>query len=152
MAYAVIAGVQALNPKRTYGASTTPTTTQVEGFITDIAAELDTVMAGRGLGVPVTTPAEFLAYVTHLNELGAAALAERAMFPEQSGAGMTASGTELWRQYQAGLKYLRDGKLPVSMSGSAEPFSWGEQRQSAETEPKDTYGWNEPKLGKNKEF
>ena len=152
MAYAAIADVRAVNPKRTYSTTSTPTTTQVEGFITDIAAEMDTVIAGRGIVVPVTTPAEFLAFVTHLNALGAAALAERAMFPEAAGIGATPSSVVLWKQYQDGLKFLKEGKLPVSMDSSAEPFSFHGEHQTTESEPSETYPWQRPKFGKNKEF
>lgn len=152
MAYAVISDVRKENPQRTYSDSTKPTTTQVEGFITDIAGEIDTVLAGRGMTVPVTTPAEFLTYVTHINALGAAALAERAGFPEASGPLATPASVVLWKQYQDGLKYLKEGKLPVSLDGSDVPFSYHEQRQGTEEEPAETYPWQKPKFGKNKEF
>lgn len=153
MAYAAITDVQALCPQRpTYSSTTKPTSTQVEGFITSIASEIDTALAGRGLTVPVTTPAEFLAYVTHINALGAASLAERAMFPAAVGPGATPSSAVLWKQYQDGLKYLKEGKVPTSLDGSDVPFSYHEQRQGTEEEPTENYPWQDPKFKKNKEF
>ncbi len=153
MAYCTITNVQALNPKRTYSASSTPTTTQVEGFITRIAEEIDAILAGRGFTVPVTTPASLLSYLTHVNALGAAALAEQAMFPESTKPGTTASGANLWAQYKDAKEFLRTGDLPSEGSSAADlPFSFAEQNQDTETEPAEEHDWQKPKFGKNKEF
>ena len=56
MSYCVLADVQALNPKRPYDNSTTPTSTQVTSFIATIAAEIDITLAVRGYSVPVASP------------------------------------------------------------------------------------------------
>jgi len=156
MAYCTITNIQALNPKRTYGASTTPTTTQVEAFITRIAEEIDAILAGRDFTVPITAPASLLAYLTHVNALGAAALAEQAMFPETTKPGTSASGANLWKQYQEALAILRTANLPSAGSGGAGagdlPFSFTEQNKDNETEPTENYDWQKPKFGKNKEF
>lgn len=156
MVYCTITNIQALNTKRTYSATTTPTTTQVEAFITRIAEEIDAVLAGRNFTVPLTAPAPLLAYLTHVNALGAAALAEQAMFPETTAPGTSASGVLLWKQYQDALNFLRTGALPTTgstgASGGDLPFSFAEQAKVTETEPAENYEWQKPKMGKNKEF
>src|SRR3989304_10292797 len=109
MSYCTMTDVQGFNPKRTYGASTTPTTTQVTEFIAKIAGEIDTVLQGRGLTTPVTVPTAFAEFLEQLNAVGAAALAERAMFPEASGLmGTTSAAAAHWKQYQDGLKFLKE--------------------------------------------
>jgi hypothetical protein len=145
--------VQGFNPKRTYGAGTTPTTTQVTEFISKIAGEIDTVLQGRGLTTPVTTPAAFVEFLEQLNAVGAAALAERAMFPESQGLqGPTSAAAVHWKQYQDGLKWLKEGNLPTGTTAEALPFSFFEQNKATETEPTETYEWHKPKFGINKEF
>jgi hypothetical protein len=154
MSYCLTADVQGLNPKRAYTATSTPTLTQVGEYISKIAGEIDTVLQGRGLTTPVTLPAVFVEFLEQLNAVGAAALAERAMFPEASGMmGGTSAAALHWKQYQDGLKYLKDGQLPSSLDSlEALPFSFFEQNQATEEEPEETYEWPKTKFGKNKEF
>lgn len=154
MSYCTSADVQALNPKRTYGAATTPTLTQVQAFVNSIAGEIDTVLQGRGLTTPITLPAEFVTFLKQLNAVGAAAMSERAMFPEASGMmGGTSAASMHWRQYQDGLKFLKDGQLPSSLdSAESLPFSFFGDNRETEEEPEDTYEWQKRKFGKNKEF
>lgn len=130
MAYAAITDVQALNAKRTtYSANTTPTAAQVTTFITNIAAEIDSVLAAAKTLTPVTAPASFVGFLLNLNALGAAALAETAQFPEvPSGAGDQASSPHsqrLWKMYQDGLASLKDGSAidPLSACSSAEALA-----------------------------
>ena len=153
MSYCTLTDVQGFNPKRTYSATSTPTTTQVTEFISKIAGEIDTVLQGRGLTTPVTVPAAFLEFLEQLNAVGAAALAERAMFPESQGLmGGVAAGALHWKQYQDGLKWLKDGHLPTGTTAEALPFSFFTDHSSEETEPEEEHSWQRPKFGKNKEF
>lgn len=153
MSYCTSSDVQALNPRRTYDSNSTPTLTQVDGYITQIAGEIDTVLQGRAFTTPVATPTEFVTWLKQLNALGAAALAERAMFPEAQGMlGGTAASAQHWKQYQDGLHFLRTGNLPTGTTGENLPFSFFEQQMGSDTEPKETYDWQKPKFGKNKEF
>jgi len=153
MSYCTIADVQTLNPTRTYSATSKPTLTQVGEYITQIAGEVDTVLQGRGLGVPIETPAVFVTFLKQLNAVGAAAMAERAMFPEAQGMmGGTAASALHWKQYQEGLKFLRDGSLPTGTEAEALPFSFFEQNVGNDAEPVDDNAWARPKFGKNKEF
>ena len=144
MAYCEIADVQALNPTRpTYSAGTKPTATQVEGYITDIAAEIDTALKARGLNTPVTAPTDFVAHLKQMNALGAAALADSAMFPEAMGPGASPHGAWLWGLYKGALKSLRESELPVGSGGESKPTSYA-------VEHPDDKG--EPKFKKDKEF
>lgn len=153
MSYCTITDVRGLNPKRTYSATSTPTADQVEEFVIKIAGEIDTVLQGRGLTTPVTTPTEFVTFLEQTNAVGAAALAERAMFPEASGLmGTTSAAAVHWKQYQDALKWLMTGNLPTGTTAEALPFSFFEQHKATDEEPQDTPTWVRPKFGKNKEF
>ncbi len=157
MSYCTITEIQALNPKRTYGALTTPTQTQVETFIDQIGAEIDTILEGRGYTTPVTalsTTTAFYNFIVALCARGASALAEQAMFPEAGGQMSTPAAQILWKQYQEGLKFLREGQLSVGTSGAVAslPFSFFEKNQAVEDEPTENYDWQESKFGINKDF
>ena len=154
MSYCTLADVKGINSKRTYSATTTPTTAQIEDYIDQIAAEMDTVLEGRGLTVPVTTPAAFLKFLVHLNALGASSMAEKAMFPETQGLVSTSSAAVLWKQYREGLDYLAAGNLSSEVIGDATalPFSFFEQNKDVDTEPEEAHDWLKPKFGKNREF
>lgn len=114
MAYATLRDVEALNPQRgPYGDTTVPTAAAVEGFIADIAAEIDAVLGSQNIVAPVTEPSTFLAVLRRLNALGAAGQAEMAAFPNQPGGGDvggSASGPRYWRMYQDGLTRLVNGE------------------------------------------
>ena len=153
MSYCTTTDVKTLNPTRTYDAASTPTLTQVQAYIDQIAGEVDTVLQGRGLAVPVTTPAVFVTFLKQLNAFGAAALAERAMFPEAQGMmGGTAASSMHWKQYQDGLKWMKEGSLPTGTSAEPLPFSFFERNIGIDAEPVDDASWSRPKFGKNKEF
>jgi len=141
--------VQAINPKRTYSASTTPTTAQVEAHIISIAAQLDTLLQGRGLTTPVSEPPEFVAHLKQVNAYGAAALAETGQFPEAQGLASTPHGAWLWSIYNQMIKALKDDPLPVTAQ-SVDPFSFFTEHEG--DEPEEEQAWREPKFRKNKDF
>lgn len=124
MAYAAISDIQGLMAKFTIGASTKPTTTQVTTIITQVSAEIDSVIAGAGYAVPVMAPAWFLDALKILNGYGAASAVLRSMFPEKSGAGEAAVAMESYyaTQYQRGLKRLETGAAipPDLATGTAQ--------------------------------
>lgn len=130
MPYAVIADVQALLAKFTISPTSSPTTTQATAIMTDVSNEIDAVLAGAGVSVPVTTPTYFLDYLGLLNSYGAAVLVAQAMLPDRSGA---AEGSEalytVWEQrYRAGLKRLASGEgIPPDAprsSGRVQPSTY----------------------------
>jgi len=111
MSYCTISDVRAINPKRTYSATTTPTDTHVATFIDLIAADIDVILSSRGYTTPITTPAAFMTWLKLLNALGAAAMAEDAMFPETTEKGSTPHASILRKQYDARLTKLQNGEI-----------------------------------------
>jgi len=119
MAYASQSEVEALNPKQVYGATTSPTATELALLITQISNEIDSALGAQGYTVPVTTPAYFVAHLAYLNALGAGALAEGGMFPSTTGMGETSHWSFLLKLYQRGLDLLRKGEVPLDLPGSS---------------------------------
>jgi len=150
MSYCTTDDIAGMNPTRTYGATSTPTVTQIGEYIDLIAGEMNTVLAGRGLAVPVTTPAQLVTFLKQLNMLGAGAMTEQAMFPETRGQMSAPASQVLWKQYRDGLEFLRNGQL-MGTSGVAYPFSFRTE-EGGDTEPSEEHGWQKPKFGMNKEF
>ena len=149
MAYCAMDDVRQHNPQFTYDVESKPTLKQVEGMITDIAAEIDTILSARGLTVPVTTPAHFLAHLKYINSIGAAALAEFASFHAAAGVITEGHGNELWKIYVDARNALRDQSLPVApvaISGGtgSMPFSYFQRNTSD-----DSY---DAKMGKEKVY
>jgi len=123
--YCTITEVQALNPRRIYDANSTPTTTQVNALIDQIAVEIDAVLQAKGYTVPVTTPANFLNALKYVNAYGAGALAEAGMFPEVSEMGQTPHWKVLNDKYKDWMKQLRAGEIPRSLGIDSESIGAG---------------------------
>lgn len=104
MAYCLVTDVEALNAGRTdlYSTTSNPTEAQVQGFINQIAADIDAVLSASGIVVPVSPSNDFLKF---LNTMGAAALAEAAIALRGGG---TDEGPRNWRwdTYQKRLDLL----------------------------------------------
>lgn len=153
MSYCTITDVRGLNPKRTYNATSTPTQTQVETYVAQISSELDTILQGRGYSTPITEPTALVTFLQQANAYGAAALAEQAQFPEASGTANTPHGAVLWKQYTEAREWLKNGNLPTTGGAVADlPFSFQEQHMGDSSEPSNTYPWQQPKTGINKDF
>lgn len=116
MGYCAVEDVVALNPKRTYNSSSTPTSTQLETFIDFIGAQIDVILMSLGYSGTVTAPAEFVTVLKFLNALGAGALAEHAMFPETTEKGSTPHAAVLQTQYEKGLARLKAGEIPYDLA------------------------------------
>ena len=148
MAYCASADVQALNPKRSYSSTSTPTSTQIDTLIAQVAVEIDAVLEAQGFTVPVTTPTNFVNALKAVNAYGAAALAEMGMFPETSEIGSTPHWKVLWETYKDWLKQLRAGEIPLSLGA-------GEMVSSFYHEMDDQDEWPDPafrKRSEDKEF
>ncbi len=115
MAYASLSDIQALNPKRTHDATSTPSSTQVTALMVQVAVEIDAVLEAQGYTVPVTTPTNFVAVLKAINAYGAAALAELGMFPETSEMGSTPHWKALNDKYNEWMKSLRAGEIPPDL-------------------------------------
>lgn len=72
MAYASLPDVGALAAKRTFGATSIPSASQVTTFLDFTAADLDSILAADGYSLPVPTTATIaLQDLRRLNALGA---------------------------------------------------------------------------------
>ena len=119
MSYAVIADVQGVIPKWTFSGTTKPSTTQATAIIDAVSEEIDSILAARGIAVPVTAPAHFLAALVMLNVYGGAARILRAAFPDATGPGETPAYAYWEKQYDEGIAGLRNGTaIPRSVSAS----------------------------------
>lgn len=110
MAYAVLSDVQAragaLSAAWTAGSK--PSTGDITGFLTNVAAEIDGYLGARDLGTPATGPAA--AALVGVNADGALILALEATFPE--GQGVASAGKTLddaRARYDAAMQELLDG-------------------------------------------
>lgn len=127
MSYCVIEDVSNANPIRTvYNVLSKPSAAAVEGFIVQIAGEIDARLAAAGLIVPVTAPASFLDYLKRVNVIGAAYMAETAQFPENAtnpdNPRFSPQGDRYYKQYREMLADLSSRKaIPpeVLMSATA---------------------------------
>jgi len=120
--------------------TTKPKAADVEQFVTDIAAEIDAILAADGITVPVTN-ATAVAYLKHLNVLGAAALTADVLFPQATGEGETPAGAKFEKRYQDGLARLESGDNPVALilsqaadTGGRAPISHYTEMSSSDQE------------------
>ena len=95
MSYCVLDDIKELNPKQNYTSTSKPSTFQVEGYIDDIALDIDNALRAIGYTLPVTDATDLLT-LKKLNALGAAAQADWAMFPAKDGPGSSGSGRYIW--------------------------------------------------------
>lgn len=108
-------GVEAINAwlQGGYTASTQPTSTQVGGFLADGYSYINTRIKKAGYTVPVPAAATCYDMVVHLNNLYAAALAERAAAVAPSAPEGEGRSAVLWAQFREELADLLDGDLTL---------------------------------------
>jgi hypothetical protein len=100
--------VYARDSGRTYSATSQPNTSQVDGFITQIAAEIDGILAARGYETPVASAAtSALALLEHGNALGVQVLIEHSA---PNGQGKVDMAVKLWESFK---KTISEGKLEI---------------------------------------
>jgi len=122
MAYCDLADVSALIPRRTFGASTKPTTTQAEATVAAIALEIDGRLRRKGYTTPVTD-ATGVALLKRMNARGAAYEIEVSL---QQGIVGNIEGPVIayGKQYERDLRDLDGDKIDlgaVSPSSSSLP-------------------------------
>lgn len=105
MAYCAITDVEALNALDAgtgYGTTSCPTATQVTGFINQVYAQINALLASKGITVPVTAND----YLKMLNAIGAAAwaIAAAKMSGTAEGAEPRNFRMEQFRQWMLDLK------------------------------------------------
>lgn len=107
MAYVTTLKVAA-DTGRTFTATSTPNIDQVQGFVNQTAAELDSILRRLGYTVPIATAAtSALALLEGYNALGAGAFALQAAVTP---GGKKPDAMRLW---QDAKKMLADGKLEL---------------------------------------
>lgn len=113
--YAQAADVQARMVRIPTGAANTLTTENLDLLIEQIEGEIEMVLAGRDVFVPVTTPSWFISRLRSLACDGAAALAMKAVFPEVQGPGSSPAYAYFETRYRQGLIQLQRMTLPSSV-------------------------------------
>lgn len=96
--------------------TTTPNLAQAAGIIAGQSARINAILAGRGLGVPVTSPQVFVESLKETCINCAASVILRARFPDQDGP----SSEKGWKFFedrcQEGLAGLKDGsEIPADV-------------------------------------
>lgn len=130
MPYAALGDVQVElgKHKAALTGTSNPSETDVTNkILPDIAGEIDAILSGRGITVPVTAPATFMDRLKGLNALGAAARVDAALYPQSAGPASTTFAQWLQDRYDAGLEALRRGEgIPdsVAMAGTSLPTSF----------------------------
>lgn len=108
MPYATPSQVFARSRGRTFTATSKPSTSDVDVFLTDTANELDGILRARGYTVPVpTTATSAYGLLAGYNALGAAAQAELAAPNPQ---GRSSDALKLW---QDAKRMLRAGEIEL---------------------------------------
>lgn len=162
-AYADLAAVKARAGvlANSWSAATTPSNTDISGFLDDVAAEIDALLTARGYTPPVAGSAAAKA-LKGINADGALVLALEATFPEGSGPSSAGKPLDEARaRYENAYDALLDGSLPalalLASSGaapSASNFFSNEPEYGTVTPTRleDTNAWISPGVGRNQPF
>lgn len=121
MAYAALTDVQARAGAlaAAWTSTSNPSTTQINGFLDDIAAEIDAALAGRSLAAP-DTGTTAAAALKNVNALGALVLALKATYPEGSGPGSASKAIDDAKaEYDSLFAQIVDGTHPAVSALSA---------------------------------
>lgn len=111
--YCQLAHLQALNAQRTYDANSIPSSTDAEGFITDVFNEINGVLDVLGYTVPVATADAVASRILRtVNQYGACAKAERGTHSVGLG-GESERADSLQTEYERLLGLLRDGEMSL---------------------------------------
>lgn len=106
-AYATVADVQALIPELTIGAASKPSTTEVEGFITQIEAAINGVLSAQGYSAIPATGANDVQLLKGYVSTKVAALTWLAGFLQDTPPGKVTIWTEDFREF---MNRLRQGQ------------------------------------------
>lgn len=114
-AYGSLSGVEALNAHFVggYKENTTPSNSEVEGFLVDGYAAINFALAKAGYAVPISEEAAAYPSATRLNNLFAAASAEGSINTSIAGLGEKTRAQQLWEMYQSELKEFMRGDLSL---------------------------------------
>lgn len=150
MAYTSTAQVQGLIGAFTISDTSVPSLTQVNSIIDSISDEIDSVLAGIGFTVPVSTPDYFTRRLALLNAYGVAAAVLKSAFPEARGPGENPAYAFWETRYRDGIKALRSEQDIPSTSaatGSGTPSSYFLRNPDEEEVLGDLAGASQFKIG-----
>ena len=130
--YCLLAHIQSLNSQRTYGSTSVPTDTDVEGFISDVFHEINGVLDVLGYTVPVATAdASASRILRTVNQYGASAKAERSTH-SVGASGENERADALQAEYERLLDLLRDGGMSLVDADRGDDSPTQENEQSPE--------------------
>jgi hypothetical protein len=119
-AYSTSARVEKLMTKAQVGAGRPLETVDVDEFLEDVSAEIDTAFASRGFAVPITAPDYLLRWVEKLATEGAAATTLKALYQSPSGPNSEGAWAVYERRYQKGIDEIRSGRfVPTELNESS---------------------------------
>lgn len=110
-AYSTSARVEKLMTKAQVGAGRPLDTVDINEFLEDVSAEIDTAFASRGFSVPITAPDYLLRWVEKVAIEGAAATALKALYQSASGPNSEGAWAVYERRYQKSLDEIRSGRF-----------------------------------------
>lgn len=136
--YGSVAGVQLLIgdvvPARTFTASTSPTTAQVESTLDQTAARLNNALRVHGYTAPVTSAdPDALDMLVNANNCGAAAQIMAGFFPHMAynAEGAPVDRLTFYRKvYDEALKIIESDGLSASQPSSSSPIFAGSQQDA----------------------
>lgn len=122
MGYCSESDVAALNAQRKYTATSKPTSSQVNTMIDHVAALMDARLGVLGFTVPVVSASKSLNLLKIINTLGAASMAEEAIYYDGSEAQVVRKPKyqDLWQRYEAEMKRIEANPLLLSDATWAE--------------------------------
>ncbi len=95
-----------------------PTVEDGLAYLATAQGKIDSVLSHRGLTVPVTAPVWFLNSLRDLCGMYAAALIAGVLFPQAAGPASTSLNKWLMDLFNAGLKDLEEGTIPIDIAAS----------------------------------
>jgi hypothetical protein len=117
MSYAAVSDVSALVPFITISASSKPSTSQVQGYLDDCSQMIDAALSSRGVAVPITAPATFLADLKALCALGGAGKVLVGTYPQGAGPNAMSGRPTYWKDFLDRLEEFRRGLgIPVALT------------------------------------
>lgn len=122
MGYCSESDVGALNAQREYNNTSKPTSSQVNTMIDHVAALMDARLSALGFTVPVVSAAKSQSLLKIINTLGAASMAEEAIYYEGSEAQVVRDPKyrDLWKRFETEMKRIEANPLLLSDATWAE--------------------------------
>lgn len=117
MTYCALGAVEGRLRGPALTAASTPTASEAEDMIADVAAAIDAALASHGITTPVASPAAFAAWLATVNADGATSSVLTARFADDRGPNSNTAAARWERRYQDAMARLWDGSaIPDSLS------------------------------------